>query len=47
MEVLSALHSEGISGLPQSWKDVSKKSIENLDTLSDLMSPSKNFKNYR
>lgn len=47
MEILSSLHSEAISSLYLSWKEINKKSLDNLALLSDVMAPIHNFKNYR
>jgi hypothetical protein len=47
MEILSSLFSDAIGSLNLSWKDLPKKSLEDIDNLSKLMSPQKNFKNYR
>jgi len=47
MEVLSGLYSESIANLKQSWKELPKKATENLEHLSKLMSPQRNFRAYR
>mmetsp|Transcript_4454 Transcript_4454/g.6234 ORF Transcript_4454/g.6234 Transcript_4454/m.6234 type:complete len:1257 (-) Transcript_4454:61-3831(-) len=46
-EILSSMHGDAISVLQQSWKDVNKKSNEQLEVLTKMMSPHKNFKSYR
>ena len=47
MEILSALHNSAISRLKKTWAFVPKEKKESFDTLSKLMSPMPNFKNYR
>eukprot|EP01091_Cochliopodium_minus_P017294 TRINITY_DN6730_c0_g1_i1.p1 TRINITY_DN6730_c0_g1~~TRINITY_DN6730_c0_g1_i1.p1 ORF type:complete len:1091 (-),score=358.16 TRINITY_DN6730_c0_g1_i1:946-4218(-) len=47
MEILSALHNSAISRLKRSWACVSKENKERFESLSKLMSPMPNFKNYR
>eukprot|EP01114_Cavostelium_apophysatum_P015009 TRINITY_DN4008_c0_g1_i4.p1 TRINITY_DN4008_c0_g1~~TRINITY_DN4008_c0_g1_i4.p1 ORF type:complete len:1425 (+),score=391.51 TRINITY_DN4008_c0_g1_i4:717-4991(+) len=47
MQILSSLHSEGISALQQTWKEIPRKCQDNLATLSELMNPLHNFQNYR
>jgi hypothetical protein len=39
MMILSSLHSDAIEGIEQSWKETSGKAIDNLEKLSNLMSP--------
>eukprot|EP01114_Cavostelium_apophysatum_P011920 TRINITY_DN2649_c0_g1_i2.p1 TRINITY_DN2649_c0_g1~~TRINITY_DN2649_c0_g1_i2.p1 ORF type:complete len:1487 (-),score=443.17 TRINITY_DN2649_c0_g1_i2:51-4511(-) len=47
MEIISSLHSAGISRLKQTWALLPKESVDNLDLLSSLMGPAENFKQYR
>eukprot|EP01112_Ceratiomyxa_fruticulosa_P020856 TRINITY_DN7222_c0_g1_i1.p1 TRINITY_DN7222_c0_g1~~TRINITY_DN7222_c0_g1_i1.p1 ORF type:complete len:1155 (-),score=208.22 TRINITY_DN7222_c0_g1_i1:41-3505(-) len=47
MIILSSLHSSAISRLKQTWAAVSQKFQADFQTISTLLSPEKNFKNYR
>ncbi|PRP77326.1 hypothetical protein PROFUN_05571 [Planoprotostelium fungivorum] len=47
MEIVSALHSAAVSRLQQSWGLLPVDLMEQFTTLTQLMSPADNFKNYR
>lgn len=47
MEILSGLHSSAVHRLKKTWEKLSAKAKNRHETLSKLMSTSKNFKEYR
>jgi RasGEF domain len=47
MEILSSLHSAGVSRLKLSWANVSPRLMDSLARLDTLMSSQGNFANYR
>eukprot|EP01117_Protostelium_nocturnum_P002759 TRINITY_DN1367_c0_g1_i2.p1 TRINITY_DN1367_c0_g1~~TRINITY_DN1367_c0_g1_i2.p1 ORF type:complete len:1509 (+),score=632.54 TRINITY_DN1367_c0_g1_i2:215-4741(+) len=47
MEVISALHSAAVSRLQQSWAFLPSDLMDSFSSLTTLMSPNENFKQYR